>query len=384
MNPQTNSSSPREEREVGTPLPDPTTQGCPSVAPGDAPLSELTGPSAGHLERSAEKIFNEVMDRMRPGELYWDFRERLRELKTPLPIDHTDKIIEAISAFQGFPLEKRVEVLNSMLSPERLTDRAAWPIASAPLFRVPPPEVREAMSEQCDIVMRELLLKGTLPSDYIRIAVMDLEAEIPKGRSSLAPTLLGSAAAALSAVMISATPWWVAAPVVAGSCIALRSALLKMRCHADYASGHIAEAVDALAQIHLGRPLPLMISVGTFIQSEYSRAIAKKSQIDAFLISRALRAFGRPANEISSYFAHPRTVFQTGNALVPAITRAFADHGISLKAPLVDTVTRLNDADNKGTVEFLEWLNAAHFMWAARDRDNLRGEFADIILKMKR
>jgi hypothetical protein len=385
MTPSTHSSSPREEHEPKTPVEAAAAQApSPSASLSDDALSGLSAPKAdSSTEDPIQKLFKEAMDRMHPGDLYCAFRERIKELQHPVSPDSESKVAEAIAAFREFPIERQVEALNSMLKPERLANRPAWPIASAPQFRVPPPEIEGDLGVHLREIATELLSKGNLPTEFIRRTVKNLYSQVETNGRSVSPGVCGVGTAAFAAVMIAAAPWWVSAPVVGATYLMFRSWLHKTSQHAQYTSGHIAESVDALAQIHVGQPVPILLSLEVLRSEENPQVVGSKAQVDAFLLSRALRVLGRPAMEITGCFAHPRTVSQSGNILVPAVTEALAKHGVSLDVPLVETISQLDKKSQREKVDFLELMNAAHFVWARRDRENLRSEFADIVLAIR-
>jgi hypothetical protein len=251
------------------------------------------------------------------------------------------------------------------------------------VFRVPPPEIEGDLGVHLREIATELLSKGSLPTEFIRRTVRNLHSQVETNARIVSPGVCGVGTATFAAVIIAATPWWVAAPVVGATYLMFRSWLRKTSQHAHYVAGHITESVDALAQIHVGKPVPILLSLEALKSEGNTQVVGSKAQVAAFLLSRTLRVLGRPAIEITSRFAHPRTVFQSGNILVPAVTEALAKHGVSLDVPLVDTVSQLDKKSQREKVEFLELMNAAHFVWARRDREKLRTEFADLILAVR-
>lgn len=387
MDPIAHSSSPREERESGTPDGAPAAQFDPSqTASHESPFSGLATPRLAQFkEDQIRELFDAAMDRMHAGDLYRTFRDRLKELQTPLPSDHARKVEEAIAAFQSFPIEKKVEALNEMFSQQRLTNRVAWPIPSAPMFKLPPPETRIDALLEMENVAQELLRKGTLPSQFIFHSVRNLESQMPATYSKIrGDALFASAAAAVCGVVGVVAPWWVTVPVLAGSFILHRLWTARPDYRSEYVKGHLAESVEAVEQVHVGGVIPMMMGMLNLTAGvQASEGLETSAQKDAFLLSRALRVLGRPPQEISLYFADQHAVNQPDNVLVPAITEALKEHGVELRTPLLNVLTQPGSQENRQVLEFLELMNAAHFVWAGRDRENLRGEFADSILKMR-
>jgi hypothetical protein len=387
MDPIAHSSSPREERESGTPGGAPAAQFDPSQpASHDNSLSALVSPGPAQVKDiPIRELFDKAMERMYAGELYRTFQERIKELQVPLPSDHGGKIEEAVAAFHHFPVEKKVEVLNEMLSQQRLNNRVAWPIPTAPMFHLPRPEKRTEAAAEMENVATELLRNGTLPSQFIYHSVMSLESQMRATHSRLrGDALFGSAAAALCGVVGVLAPWWVTVPVLASSCVMYRLFTARPDYRSEYVKGHLAEAAEAVAQVHVGGVIPMMMGMLNLSTALKTPAgLESSAQKDAFLLSRALRVLGRPPQEISHYFAHQSSVDRPGNVLAPAITEALAEHGISLGDPLLSVLTQPGSQENRKVLDFLELMNAAHFTWAGRDRDKLRAEFADIILQVR-
>mgnify|MGYP006270489791 CR=1 FL=1 len=350
------------------------------VAPrAESPFAEVAVPTLASVKLDPGlKVFESALERMHAGPLYCTFQERLRELKSPLDPDRDRKASQAVAAFEMLPLEEKVETLNTMLSVERLAQRASWPIPGAPQFKVPSVEHRSVAEQQMNELARNLLERGALSIDYAqRVAQSILENFPPSVEISKRLALLGGAAA-LSIALFVATPLWAAVPVAVGACAFAWSRLKQPTVHGEYVQGYVSESLDSMLQIFLGGAAPLEVTLGAYYNQATHLSELHK---DAFLISRALRVLGWPAENISKAFQNPYPVTSAGNVLVPAIVQAFAEHGVTVRSPLFVASENMADKENEDLIQFLDLMNVAHFLWAARDREKLRGEMADIVLR---
>ena len=80
-------------------------------------------------------------------------------------------------------------------------------------------------------------------------------------------------------------------------------------------------------------------------------------------------------------FQDPRTVDRQNNELAPKVVDALQEHDVTLQGPLVGAFMDSGSPEHAQLVAFLETMNVAHFTWGARDKDNLRLELAQHILR---
>lgn len=327
------------------------------------------------------ELFDKAMSEMGSGELWYAFGKRLAQLKTPLPKEYFNRIFEALSAFESMPIEKKVEALNTMISTDRLGNRAAWPLPAGPHFRVPSPEIQDRAIEVMNGVARQLLLTGTLPQEHVSRLADSVLSGFPKSHDLAKKVVVFGGAAAVCAASITFSPLWVSVPTVIASIIASRALTKTQNIHEHYAKGFMYENLDALGQVFMGQPVPIVTSISThFLDTENSESRCNRFEMDGFLVSRTLRILGFEPKAIAEIFQDPKSVDMPGNPLVPTVEQALKAHGIELDSPLIMVLEGIKEEKNQQTLKFLELMNAAHFVWAARDRENLRGEFAEIIL----
>ena len=340
-------------------------------------------PKAGEAPKDPlQELFGDAMHRVAAGPIYYELQRQIAGLKVPLPEDHASKIADAIVVFQQLPIEKKVEALNSMLADERLEKRVAWPLAAAPTFQVPPEPHQQEAVRVMNEVARELLRTCTLPREqvYGLIETIGQSLLIPPSPAATMMKVVGGVA--LSTAVISFTPWWAWMPALTCSYLVAKPFLSNPDGRHQYVKGCMLENVDALAQVQSGRAIPFMTSFrGYFADPEIPRSCGNRSQMEGFLISRVLRVLGAPSEEIRRATQFAVSAKDPGSALLPTIAAALEPHGAQLDTPLSIAVKSYQEGKSSETFEFIELMNATHFAWVARDRDNLRGEFADIILQ---
>ena len=347
-----------------------------------APFAGAVVPKASAVEIDpVQQIFDMAMERMYPGPLYSAFKERLEELKRPVDPDLESKAAAAVAIFEKLEFVDKVKTLNSMLSEKLLTKRASWPIPGAPRFKVPPPESRANAEEKMREVAQELLLKGTLPAEHVQhVANSVIEKFPPSAEINERLGMLGGAAA-LSTALFIAAPLWVAAPIAVGACVFALAQFRRPTLYSEYVRGFLTESLDSTGQVYLGGAVPLGVTLKVHFEGVMDgQERVSAFQKDGFLLSRALRVLGRPAEEIVSSFQCPYPVTSSHNALVPALEKALEEHGIELKMPLALVAQNMKDKENQELFRFLDLMTVSHFLWAARDREKLRGEMADIVL----
>jgi hypothetical protein len=345
----------------------------------DLQLSQGALPSRALHGVSIQGMFADLANRLPVGNVRSEVMDRAEGLRTPIDPEFDTKIASATAKFEQLDVTHQNEIFRRFFKPN-VCKRAAWTMPSYPIFFSPELEmVKEAHAKNMKIA-QSLLTTGLLPQEDALRAAQAVGAAIPNYRGKATFIV----ASMMSAVVISSAfvaPPWVTAVAVIGGFLFCRGFANRPNIHVEYAAGYVTETLDAFSRLQSGGLQSIKSTLDYYFNDpEFPDAYQNGARADGFLIARTLRLLGHSNTEMLQAFQDPRTVNMPNNELVPTVSHALQEQELVLENPLVSAFMNSESPENEPVVALLETMNAAHFAWGARDKENLRLQLAEQIL----
>lgn len=329
-------------------------------------------------------VFEQALDKMHPGPLYCTAQERFAEFASPLPADLSKRIIDATKRFDTLPPEEKAALLQTFVSSQRWMDSATCAFSQRPVFRLDAEVDRERAGRVLSFVGNHLLVEGTLPKALLvelTSAVKDSMAPDHSRRNKLL-AVGGAVVGAIGVGGFVASPTLPWAPAFVASYLLMRPFLHSRPHYPKLVEGYLKEQIEASFQVQNGMAGPAQMSLLTVFKhpSNPGAVSDSKPEIEGFLMARALRVLGWKQDEISQLFKESGSMSDPYSHLREAVREALGLHGRRLAASWTHALDTMGDPESASTVDFLDTMSLAHFIWAQRDRTKIAGEFADLVL----
>lgn len=340
---------------------------------GSLPKSPL---SSGGLD----DIYGDLLESLSAGRLRAEVIERAEGLREPRDPDFHSKIASAAVKFEQLRVEQQNEILGRFFSSNNIHDRVAWTMPSRPIFLNPPPHMGKDAHVRNVHIAQSILATGLLPQDEVVRAAEYSAAVMPNPNASVTyeAGLIVSTVAATSAFL--ATPWTTATTVIGGFLIC-RALSRRPSIHREYVAGYLMEAMDAFRALQSGDFMSLRSTLAYYFKDpEFADTYRNEPRAEGFLAARALRLLGRSNFDLYGSFWALVNVITPSQALNREVLGALKEHDVTVTKPLITTFMDAQPSEREQVDTFIEALHTAHFAWEARDKENLRLEWAEKIL----
>ncbi len=306
---------------------------------------------------------------------------RIEEASIPLSPSLETDINNACQYLDTLKALERVEVVQRIFTPD-LWERPGWALASAPFISVNGSTIPDEVTEHATRLVREVLERGTLPSLNAYEAIQALGHSMPHYKRTATRTIAAMGIAATVACGVFGPPF-LSAVVGVSAMMYVRHLARKPDLHGAFATGCLLEATDANRVMHHGDTIPTLMSTvqAYFKDPDILLSFQNPIQSEGFLAARILRIFGYSNVDIFSMFIEPDAFGKDGSTVLTLIGVTLRSQEITLEEPLTTIFENTTIGCNSTTIDLFEDLNAAHFMWAFRDKDKIRHEVASMLLE---
>ena len=343
-------------------------------------LSQGDLPTRSSSLSSVQATLGDVLSLLSAGTLRGEVLERREELRKPLDPELDVKAASAVETFRQIDVTRQNDIFTSFFKSTNL-DRASWTMPTCPVF-LTPGSAMEKEAHAFNVKMgQSLLTTGLLPREEAVRSAQTLGAAIPdyRGRGTFVVASIVSAGVIASSFFVAP---WVTAVTAIGGLVFCRGFAHRPSLHLEYAAGYVMETLDAFKTLESGSNASLKSTMDYYFNDpEFRDAYKNYARADAFLLARTFRLLGHSNEDVLQAFQDPRTVDRQNNELAPKVVDALQEHDVTLQGPLVGAFMDSGSPEHAQLVAFLETMNVAHFTWGARDKDNLRLELAQHILR---